>query len=251
MTAYISSRSACSAPEALIVCRIAMMSRGPTPSALSPSTSSWRLTPSDMTTNWRSSPVSISISVMSLHRHRACAVGGERAGLGHLRRLGNPDGEIALGDGDGRDPDMFAHDDGPGDFVDDDAGDLIRLDAQLFDVGHQIDQVVAIALGNRDAHGARIDRLGRGAPEHGVDRDADAPRGGEIGIAQRDRYPVQVGEFEADFTLDDRAVGDPPSGRHALGDAGAAAAGRRPKIRLPIPGPGQPHRPRRRRRARG
>ena len=42
----ITSISACSAPAALIACRIEIMSRGPTPSAFSPLTSTSRLTPS-------------------------------------------------------------------------------------------------------------------------------------------------------------------------------------------------------------
>src|SRR5262249_16972310 len=41
----ITSISACSAPAALIACRIEIMSRGPIPSAFKPFTSSCRLTP--------------------------------------------------------------------------------------------------------------------------------------------------------------------------------------------------------------
>src|SRR5215471_8722580 len=55
--------SACSAPAALIACRIEIMSRGPTPRAFNPLTSTCRLTPSCSTMSWRPICSSTSISV--------------------------------------------------------------------------------------------------------------------------------------------------------------------------------------------
>src|SRR4051794_29287775 len=55
---HITSISACRAPDALIACRIAIRSRGPIPSALRPSTSSRRVTPSRTSASLLASPVS-------------------------------------------------------------------------------------------------------------------------------------------------------------------------------------------------
>ena len=57
-----------------------------------------------------------------------------------------------------------------------------------------------------------------------VDRLGDAPRGREVGIAQRDLDGLELGEVEADLALDDGAVRDAPGRRRALGHGLRAAA---------------------------
>src|SRR5579859_3411542 len=60
---HITSISACSAPAALMACRIVIRSRGPMPSALRPVTSSWMVTPADSTASFLSAPSSTCTSV--------------------------------------------------------------------------------------------------------------------------------------------------------------------------------------------
>ena len=70
---------------------------------------------------------------------------GECVGLADLRRFGDTDREIALGDGHGGDSHVLAHDDDAGGLVDDHTGRLIGAHAQLLDVGHQGDDVAVVA----------------------------------------------------------------------------------------------------------
>ena len=121
---HITSISACSAPAALIACRMAIMSRGPTPSALRPSTSSCRLTPEAARRSCFVLVVDLDVGARD-DRGRAVR---ERRRAANLRRLGDADRQVALGDGDGADPHVLAHDDDAGLLVDDDAGDLVGLD---------------------------------------------------------------------------------------------------------------------------
>src|SRR5579859_7468019 len=60
---HITSISACSAPAALIACRMVIRSRGPMPSALRPETSSCRVMPAGSTANFLSAPSSTWMSV--------------------------------------------------------------------------------------------------------------------------------------------------------------------------------------------
>ena len=126
--------SACSAPAALIACRMEMMSRGPTPSAFRPSTRSAARRPRAA----RPSCCPCCRRSGCGARHDLGGAGvGEGRGLADLRRLGDLDGEIALRDGDGGDAHIRAHHDHAGVLVDDDLGGLIGIDLDLLDVGEQ------------------------------------------------------------------------------------------------------------------
>ena len=109
------------------------MSRGPMPSALSPSTSSCKLTPRSKTGE---APVRALIDVdLGARDGGRVSGGGEGAGLRYLGRLGHADRQVALGDGHLVDADLTADDDDAGLFVDDHARRLIGFDPELLDVG--------------------------------------------------------------------------------------------------------------------
>lgn len=79
---------------------------------------------------------------------------------------------------------MFAHHDDAGLLVDDDAGNLVRPDAQLFNVGQQCDRAAGIAFGDRQADRAGVDLLRGIDTQKTVDRLRNAAGGCQVGIAQ-------------------------------------------------------------------
>ena len=130
---------------------------------------------------------------------------------------------VALGDGDGADPDLVAHHDDTGLFVDNHLRDLIGFDAKLLDLGHQSDQIVAVVPRYGQVNGIGIFGLGSLGPEKFVDGVADAARGREIGVAQGDVQRTHGIEIEGDLALDDGAGGDAARGGHAFGHRAALA----------------------------
>src|SRR3546814_15040419 len=83
----------------------------------------------------------------------------ERLRLRDLRCLGDADGQVALGDGDGADPHVLAHDDNAGSFVDDDLRDLVGRDAELLDPREQGDAVAAVLRRPGQLPGTGVERL--------------------------------------------------------------------------------------------
>ena len=73
------------------------------------------------------------------------------------RRLGDPDGQVALRDRHGADPHVGAHHDGAAGLLDHHDGGAVGLDAQVLERGERLDR---IAVGEVERHGARIGRLG-------------------------------------------------------------------------------------------
>jgi hypothetical protein len=159
-------------------------------------------------------------------RLRRCSQGREGIGLGNLRRLGDADRQIALGDGDGIHPYAVTHDDGAGFLVDDDAGNAVGFDQELLDIRDQADDVTLAVLGQRDADRAGIGCGGDRLAGEAVDRLGHAPGGGEVRIAQGQVHSLERGELEAGFTLDDGAVGDTAGGWRAARDALGSTSGR-------------------------
>ena len=84
----------------------------------------------------------------------------------------------------------------------------------------------SVSIGSRPAeverHGARIGGLGDRA-ERLVDRGGDAPRGGQVRIAQAEPKRVGLVEVIDDLALHRGAVGDARRGGDAAGDRGLAA----------------------------
>ena len=112
-------------------------------------------------------------------------------GLADLRRLGDADGQVALGDRHGGDPHIGAHDDGAAGFLDHHAGDLVGLDPQLLDLAEQGDRV---APGQVQRHGARVGRRGQAAAGRAVDGGGDAPGRGQVRVAQRQAQAGPAGQ---------------------------------------------------------
>ncbi len=108
----------------------------------------------------------------------------QRRGLGGNRALGNGDGEIGLRHRDSGDAHIGTHDDDARVLIDDDLGRLIGLDDELLDVGEQVDDIAVEVAGQVNADRRRIFRRGAGNADEIVDREGNAPRGRQIGIAQ-------------------------------------------------------------------
>ena len=75
-------------------------------------------------------------------------------------------------------------------FVDHDARLLGGLDLQLFDIGEETDQIVLAARRGHHDDRAGIARARDRHAGEGVDRLGDAPRRGEIGIAQSEVHAL-------------------------------------------------------------
>jgi hypothetical protein len=216
----ITSMSACSAPAALIACRMEMMSRGPTPSAFRPSTSRCRLTPSLSTAILLPLPSSTWICVRGTTSVVPPLAEGKR--LAHFGRLvtlmvrfpcAMATVEMRTSEPITMTPDCSS-------MI---TRGLIGIDLQLLDVGQQADDAVLVVGRHIDMHGRRIADAGDGGAEIGIDRGGDARGGRQIRIVQREAQIGLAGEREAEFALDDGAVGDAPGSRHAAGDAGGGA----------------------------
>src|SRR5215469_14032206 len=112
-----------------MACRMEMMSRGPTPSAFSPSTRYCRDTPSCTTAILLPLPSSIWMLV----RGTSCVVP-----------------VLEKGDGDGGDAHIRAHHDHAAVFVDHHPRGFIGIDLDLLDVGEQRHHAARIVGGNSD-----------------------------------------------------------------------------------------------------
>lgn len=95
-------------------------------------------------------------------------------------------------------------------FVNHHLGQLIGLNLQLFDFGHQIDHLVLIFLRNLQIDGGRIQSFGSWLSEHCVNGVGNPARGGKIGIAQGNADILQAVQSKVDFIFNNRAVGDSP-----------------------------------------
>ena len=129
--------------------------------------------------------------------------------------------------GDRGHPHVATDDDDARVFVDDDAGRLIGLDHQLFDVGEQVDDIAVEIVGQGDPYIGRIGGDGDGQADKIVDGQRDAARGGEIGVAQREAHRVLGAEREIDLALDQGARGDHAGGGHARNHCRGLALGRK------------------------
>ena len=150
---------------------------------------------------------------------------GERVGLRHLLVFRNADRQVALGDRDGADADVLAHHDDTRLLVDNDARDLIRLDAELLDIGQKRNRAARIGSRNRQPDRARIDRPGGIDPKETVDCLRNAARGGEIGVTQRNPDVGQPRHIEQQFAFDDAAIRDAPACGYTLCDRAGIALG--------------------------
>ena len=80
---------------------------------------------------------------------------------------------------------MLAHNDYAGLFVDDHPGNLVGLNAKLFNIRQQRHDATRIVLGDDEPNGAGIGRLRMGLAKKPVDFVRYATRGRKIGVAKR------------------------------------------------------------------
>ena len=212
------SRSACSAPAALIDCRMLIRSRGPTPSAFRLATRSRSVTPEVRMPSF----LSCWSSIWMLVRGTTVVVPlRERRRLADLRRLGHPDGQVALGDRDGADPHVGAHDDGAARLVDHHDGGVVRLDAQVLDRRQRLDRVAAVEI---EQHGARVGRPGDRAERRLMTAGDALARWSGPGCADRAQRPLPLSRLKGISFSTVAPLAMRAGGRHAAGDRDGRAA---------------------------
>ena len=173
--------SAWSAPAALMLARMSIMSRGDTPSALSPETTSDREVPLGISAS-RGPSLLLDFGGGARDDHRFAL--GEGVRLDGDGPLLDPKRQVALRHGNPADSDIGAHHDRPRPLIDDDTCAALRLNHDVFHAGQRMGGRGSACGCNVKQHRSGIEHDRDAALERTVDGGLDPGGRGEIRVLQ-------------------------------------------------------------------